>query len=420
MTAPTPPAPGRLSLARRVAFRGAVLYFAAYALFNGNVATLPLALLGAPGRVPDWYDRATQHVVSAVATALDIRGPVRAFDNGDGVGDHLLLLCFVAFAALGAAVWSVLDRDRPDYRSGLELLRVAVRYVLVTILFAYAVFKVFPAQFSVPGPARAFQTYGTSSPMELLWTFMGYSPAYQRLAGWLEMAACALLLSRRTATLGALVAGGTLANVALLDLLFDVPAKLCVLHLLLMVAFLLAPAMRRLVDALVLQRAVDAVDVGPPPGRARLAAKAAFVAAIVVFEGLPVARYYYAARDGSPTGPFFGAYDVEAMSADGHAVEPSFIGAAGCWRHVALDRRRAVAVLDDGSYVRFEMPPPPDGAATLARGSDRLAVRKDDDGRIEITGTLDGHALLVRAHPTDPRNERLMRARFRWFNMDPE
>jgi hypothetical protein len=146
----------------------------------------------------------------------------------------------------------------------------------------------------------------------------------------------------------------------------------------------------------------------------------AFVGVVVVFEGLPVARYYYAARDGSPPGPFYGAYDVEAMATDGRNVDPSFAAPTGCWRHVALDRRRAVAVLDDGSLLRFGLSSGHDARPLLTRGADTLVAQKREDGGIEIVGTLDGRALHVRARATEPRNETLMVARFRWFNLDPD
>jgi hypothetical protein len=190
---------------QRVAFRFGVIYFVAYALLNGNVATLPLAFIAPHGQVPDWYMSSTNAVWSALGRAIGLQGQVRAFDNGDSIGDHIQLLSFVLVAAVGTAAWSLLDRKRVEYRREFGLLSVAVRYMLAMTVFAYAIFKVFSVQFSVPSPTRLAETYGTSSRMGLLWTFMGTSPGYQMFAGWTEVLGCALLMARRTTALGALI-----------------------------------------------------------------------------------------------------------------------------------------------------------------------------------------------------------------------
>jgi hypothetical protein len=61
------------------------------------------------------------------------------------------------------------------------------------------------------------------------------------LLGWVEVLAALLLLFRRTAFAGALIALGVTANIALLDTVFDVPVKLWSLTLVLMSLVLLAP-----------------------------------------------------------------------------------------------------------------------------------------------------------------------------------
>src|SRR5262249_43062543 len=81
-------------------------------------------------------------------------------------------------------------------------------------------------QFSSVTPDRLVQTYGESSPMGLLWTFMGFSALYCFFGGAAEMLGGLLLTLRRTTLLGALVSAGVLANVVMLNLSFDLPLKL--------------------------------------------------------------------------------------------------------------------------------------------------------------------------------------------------
>ena len=50
------------------------------------------------------------------------------------------------------------------------------------------------------------ETYGASSPMRLLWTFMGVSAGYRIFSGLAEALPGFLLLFRRTSTVGGLSA----------------------------------------------------------------------------------------------------------------------------------------------------------------------------------------------------------------------
>ena len=76
----------------------------------------------------------------------------------------------------------------------------------VFTLLSYGTIKIIQTQFPFPSFDRLLERYGDSSPMGLLWTFMGYSRPYNFLAGACEASGGLLLFFRRTTTLGALVA----------------------------------------------------------------------------------------------------------------------------------------------------------------------------------------------------------------------
>ena len=88
---------------------------------------------------------------------------------------------------------------------------------------------------------------------------MGASTAYQMFAGLAEVLAGLLLLFRRTALLGALLCGGVLANVVLLNFCFDVPVKIYSSHLLLMAVCIIYPDTGRLVSFFLLSREEDSL-----------------------------------------------------------------------------------------------------------------------------------------------------------------
>jgi hypothetical protein len=371
---------------QRFAFRFGVIYFALYALLNGNVATLPLVLIARRGQVPDWYAGPTNALWASIGHAIGLRGAIRPFDNGDGVGDHVQLGVFVIVALIGAVAWSRLDAKRVAYPRGWQLLCRAVRYVLAMTVFAYAIFKVFPVQFSVPAPSRLLQTYGASSRMSLLWTAMGASPGYQMFCGWVELAGCASLMTRRTTALGASILLAALTNVFVMDLCYAVPAKLCVLHLLAMALFLLVPHATRLRDAF-LREAASAT-------RRQLAAKVAFIALVLGVEGIPVGRYYFEERDGAPLPPFYGAYEIVDMSG------PSD------WRQLAVDRQSVSAFTGNGTRIRFAR-----SAVSLAR---------TDQSDLAIEGIHEGAPFKARARLVDASKQFLVNQPTRWFIDHPD
>jgi uncharacterized membrane protein YphA (DoxX/SURF4 family) len=386
------------ALGRLFAFRFALLYVAAYALFNGNTATLPLALVAHEGAVPAWYTNATNAVWSAVGRAIGIHGDVRAFDNGDGVGDHVALLCFAGIALVGSGIWTFRERQqRPIER---DVFRVGLRAVLGMTVFAYAVFKVFPAQFSTPSPSRLVETFGSTTRMGLMWTFFGASPVYQILAGLAELAGCLLLLTRRTTPLGAVVLLAVLTNVFVMDVCYDVPAKLCVLHLLAMALGLIAPSAARLFDVLVRNRAVRADELGPPASRGRVVATLAFVLLVVAATGVPAGRFYYTQRDGAPLPPLYGVYEIVELRRNGVVVPPLLTDAA--YLHLlAVDRRGGKAFCADGSRIGLTRGADADGHAVLRNERAALSLEADDDGALAIRGTYDGLPIAARARRLD-------------------
>ena len=135
----------------------------------------------------------------------------------------------------------MLDRRRPNYQTLYAHLRLLVRFTLAFTMLSYGFAKLYPLQFVPPFMTTLTETYGESSPMGILWTFMGASAAYTRFCGMAEVTAGLLLLFRRTTVVGALVATGAMLNVAALNFCYDVPVKLYSVHLVLMSIFLLIP-----------------------------------------------------------------------------------------------------------------------------------------------------------------------------------
>ncbi|MGD0530080.1 MAG: hypothetical protein ABSE49_33400, partial [Polyangiaceae bacterium] len=396
-------------MAKRVAFRFAAIYFVLYFL------PFPIDVLFESPGAPPWYARFWDVPVNALGRLLGIHVELRTVDGPDGLGHYVQLLCFALVAAVATGIWSALDRREPRDRLAHSLLCVWLRYVLAAWMLAFGFAKVIPSQMPLPDPSVLVLPYGESTPMKLLWTFMGTAPAYEQFAGFGELIGGLLLLARRTTALGALLCAGVLANVVMMNVCYDVYVKVQATHLLMLSLFLLLPSARRLVDALVLGRAVPALDlesrVPAPWRRPLLAAKVAFIGGILYSQAAPAARHY-AAVDGAPLPEPYGVYDVEEMRRDGELVAPLLTDAT-YWHRVYFGRRGMGVVHADGSQQTLALPGGSRGA--WAWTGSVFTVGHEEDGRLLVEGTLGGNKVAVRARPTDLKNLRLVQRPFHWY-----
>jgi len=175
----------------------------------------------------------------------------RSNGSGDTIYHYFQVLGIFLAAFTGTVIWSLGDHKQSNYRDFYLGLRVAVRLFLAVELIRYGAMKVIPSQFPYPSLHQLTEPFGNASPMGLLWTFMGSSPAYTIFAGSVEMLGGILLFFPRTALLGALVSLVAMTQVCVLNFCYDVPVKLFSTHLLGMAVFLTAHDARRLASLLV-------------------------------------------------------------------------------------------------------------------------------------------------------------------------
>ena len=231
--------------ATRFAFRFVFSYFLLY--------TFPAAVgaLGADMPHNDAYRQMWHVIVPWVgASLLHLQGDMTETANGSGdqLYDYILLLCLFVLAMVATAIWSWIDRKRTNYDQLYQWLRVFVRLTLAVAMISYGANKLFRMQFPEPPLYQFVNYYGNSSPMGLLWAFMGMSRAYSLFAGIAEMAGGLLLIVPRFTTLGSLVTFAVMSNVLMLNFCYDVPRKIYSVHLVLMSLFLLLPDVQRLLD----------------------------------------------------------------------------------------------------------------------------------------------------------------------------
>ncbi len=214
----------------------------------------------------DFY-QAKAEIVSWFTWTL-FQKDVYPFSSGssDGIYNYAELLSIFVYSVGVAIVWSFLDWRRTDSAWLKDLLRSFLRYSLAIVLLTYGLGKVYPefTQFPAPSFDRLNITYGESSPMGLLWTFMGASQPYTIFAGLGEVLAALLLIWRRTTMVGAFVAIGVMTNVVMLNFCYDVPVKLFSTHLLIASFVVLVPDLSRISKMFLTHSSLERAELRPP------------------------------------------------------------------------------------------------------------------------------------------------------------
>lgn len=194
------------------------------------------------------------------------------------------------------------DDTSPLVPPGID---AAIRWALALGLLGYALAKFNMNQFPPPFPWTQDMALGNLTPFRLAWAFFGTSQGYVRFIGVGELLAAGLLLHRRTAFVGSIIAGGLLLNIAAIDFFYGAPAVLP------LVGALGACALVTLIVRNQQVRALFQPAALPRPVNARipLVAYAAYGAGIVAALAIARSEYRFAQRRGTAS-PLGGRWEI--------------------------------------------------------------------------------------------------------------
>jgi hypothetical protein len=419
------------SIAHRVMFRFCFVYFGLYCIFTqvfGGLISIPkmesidLSSLWPMRPITFWT---AAHIFHAKLPLV-----YSGSGSGDKTFDWVLTFCLLIFAVIATVIWSALDRRRENYVTLHKWFRVFIRFSLASQMVGYGMAKAIPLQMPFPYLTRLIEPFGNFSPMGVLWSSIGASPAYEIFAGCAEMLGGILLIIPRTAMLGALVCMADMTQVFMLNMTYDVPVKLFSFHLFLMALFLVAPEFQRLTDFFFHSRIV-APSTQPQLFKTQRANRIA-VGAQIAFGLWMLGTAAYGGWDdwhtyggGRQKSVLYGIWDVDELSIDGQIRSP-LLTDYDRWRRAIFDFPEAMAFQRmDNSVAYYTVSiNAKDNTLVFTKGSDKnfkgtFTFQRMNPDQLILDGDMGGHKTHMLMRLADRGKFMLVSRGFHWIQEYP-
>lgn len=404
---PGPPPPSEPPAPEPVWSNGRKLAFRLLFVLGGGI--LLLSVYGNAGLAVVWKFSGIWWVLAQIGSFVTTGGGVDIVISGGGDNrwQWSMHLGWILVGLVIVAVWTALDRNRPNYRSLLGLLGVFARFALAVSMLFYGIAKVIPTQMGFMAlPSHQLQLTGDTSLFSTLWGFMGASIPYMVITGLVELTAGVLLLWRRTAVLGSLVAIVAMGQVFLLNLFYDVPVKIIAGELLIIAIALTVPYAPNLLRAALNRPTATPVPPLPVAGASRSWAritgqvlKFGVVGLLMMVLTASGALMTYVIH--TPRSALDGVWRATSFTVDGAAAGLTQRDPAP-WSNVAITLRGSdsnAALKSLGTAYDSVVTQEPSGYTTAWRlevDGDVLALRKkEDDAPLRITARIDGEKLRL-------------------------
>ncbi len=397
------------------------------------ILPFPLQYLPYVKVISKWYNHAVTYSVAVIGKhVFHISFPLAPVTNGSGdtTFNYIRLFLFVVLAIVATILYSIAYNKREYDAFVWYWLTVYIRFFFALTMIQYGLVKIVRVQFPFPFYSLN-ETYGESSPLRLMWNFMGYSKAYNFFIGAGEVLAGILVFFRKTTMLGALLSIAILSNVVIMNFCFDVPVKLFAAHLLFLCVFIVAPDRKRLYFFFVQNKSVPASPIQPRFKEAKTntawyAVKFVLTVAIVYsLIGITKRKYYFYGDGAFAKTPLFGIYNVETFVKNKDTLQP-LITDTSQWRmlNIIYQKQATIKMMNDEMKIttlfidttKKEMQLVDDNDSTYRAN---LSYIKQDSVHLALSGTIRKDSVFILLQKQNINNYELFNRGFHWINEYP-
>lgn len=335
--------------------------------------------------------------------------------SGDTTFDYVKIPALMTFSLLVAIGLFSIKKIRLHAVEFYQWTLVYARYYVGLTLITYGIAKFLIGQFPGPSFYSMDILVGDISPMGLAWRFFGYSDTYKIFMGLSELIAGFLLLFRRTAILGALVAISVCLNIVLVNFSFDVPVKLFSSHLLFFSILILLPATKALFDFLILHKH-SKLDLVSPLFTSKKWKIAWIIANIYLVGVVPLSRMY----------GHYSSQEFRAMENEWEGLYAGFENeAVSPYTKIIVEKNYLVLKPEGGNQEFYTIQEIKDGGLVLLKNTEdedkphELSIKELSSQQYELkirigeeVNTLVGSKKLVSGYQLTKRG-------FHWINEYP-
>lgn len=416
-------------LLSRVALRFCVVYFTVYALSNQIINSIfPIPKVDVPDWGTLWPVRPLVFWVGAHLFGMKTPLVYSGSGSGDKNYDWAMLFCILVFSVIGTAAWTLMDRKPRDYIALRRWFWLFLRVCLGSQMLSYGLVKAFPLQMPFPFLSKLVEPYGNFSPMGVLWSSVGASPAYETFTGCAEILAGLLLIFPRTVTLGALLSLADVSMIFTLNMTYDVPVKLLSFHLILIALLLLRPDYRRLANFALGHATEPAQREALFTGRASRIASGVLAFLWLWMIGNDVYGVWDSWHQYGPArqvSALYGIWNIESYSVEGKD-QPMAVTDAQAWRRFIFDfpEYAIVQLMDESGKGYNAAVDAAKSTLTLTSNSDKnwkaaFSFKRTAADQLTLDGTVAGHKSTLVLHRLDEKKFLLHARGFHWIQDYP-
>jgi hypothetical protein len=355
---------------------------------------------------------------------------ISGFGSGDNTYAYIVLFVNFFSAIVLTALWSIIDNKRKAYNTAFYWFLVGLRFFLIAAMLLYGFVKVFQIQFQPPSFTKLLQPLGEFSPMGLAWTYMGYSKGFGMFAGLMEISGGLLLIYRRTSTLGAFIIIGVMTQVAMMNLMFDIPVKIFSIHLILIALVIFMTDIKRFVAVFIKNKAAESYAFyhpNPSQDYHKIIVRLKLIVLPIVLIGACILGYLgqLNVSDENHRPFLYGIWETKVVVVNNDTLPPLTTDKER-WRYLIIERKgNAVVKSMTDELTRYNFKPDTlnQKLSMYKREADsvslNLSYRYDNKTNLRLQGILENDTIDIQLTKKDLKNFPLKSRGFHWINERP-